>query len=402
MTTVTRILLASVAALALVPAALAAEAPQPGFPCTTEGKTESLSGGLIKCTNGTWQPTASPPPAGGATGTPPKGNQPAPGGGAGPTSGTNTMKAAAIFTKIGTALSQETFGSTGKQVADVTAVRLADGRIRLYAFVSPDGVRSAISTDATGTKFTAEPDRRLTFSPGGQTRAYVLDDGRVRLFYTDGGAIKSAISSDGLAFTDEGVRITQAQAGFEPGGISVVKFGSGYRAYFSNLEKPGVHAERVTRTATSPDMLTWTVGPILTGSSGSIKDGASHPFAITDGKTIALYYNGDRPGFYGALRSTSTDGITFKDERTVLAGAGDPQLLPLANGATLLYYGWDLGASGFGIAVARATASPITGVTATASSGAATKTPATKTPPKKTPPKKMPAKKPATTTTAKK
>lgn len=395
MTNVTRILLASVAALALVPAALAAEAPQPGFPCTTEGKTESLSGGLIKCTNGTWQPAASPPPTGGAaTGTPPKGNQPS-GGKPGPNAGVNTMKAAAIFTKVGTALSQETFASTGRQVADVTGVRLADGRIRLYAFVSPDGIRSAISTDATGTKFTAEPGLRLTFSPGGQTRAYVLDDGRVRLFYTNGGAINSAISSDGLTFTDEGPRITQAQAGFEPGGISIVKFGGGYRAYFSNLEKPGVHADRIARTATSSDMLTWTMGPMITGSSGSIKDGASHPFAITDGKTIALYYNGDRPGFYGALRSTSTDGITFKDERTVLAGAGDPQLIQLPGGATLLYYGWDLGSSGFGIAVARATASPISGVTATAASGASTK--ATKTPPKKTPPKK-----PATTTTAKK
>ncbi len=165
-----------------------------------------------------------------------------PGGGTPAQAGQPTasaVKTAAIFTKVGIALSADTFSSTGKQVADVTAVRLADGRVRLYAFVAPDGIRSAISTDGTGTRFVAEPGRRITWAPGGQTRAYKLSDGRVRLFYLDGGSIKSRSRSDGLSFTDEGVRITTAAAGFEPGGLSIVKVGSGYRGYFSNLEKPG-------------------------------------------------------------------------------------------------------------------------------------------------------------------
>jgi hypothetical protein len=270
------------------------------------------------------------------------------------------VKAAAIFTTVGVALSQDTFSSTGKQVADVTGVRLTDGRVRLYAFVGPEGIRSAISTNASATSFVAEPGRRIGWAPGGQTRAYVLGDGRVRLFYLDSGSIKSAISSDGLTFTDEGVRITTAAAGFEPGGISIVKVGSGYRGYFSNLEKPGVHAERIARTATSPDMLTWTVGPYVAGASGSIKDGASHPFAISKGKTIALYYNGDRGSFYGTLRATSTDGVTFKNERAILTGAGDPQLVTIGGGKTLLFYGDKIEGKGFGIRVARTTVSPVT------------------------------------------
>jgi hypothetical protein len=365
---------ATVAALALV--ATATGAIKPGDPCAKEGELADLAGGKIQCVSGAWKPVAPGAPAGGS---PPAGAPAKPGATA------STVKAAAIFTPVGVALSAETFSSTGKQVADVTAVRLSDGRVRLYAFVPPDGIRSAISTDASGTSFVAEPGRRITWSPGGQTRAYVLADGRVRLFYSDSGNLKSAISSDGLGFTDEGVRITTAQAGFEPGGFSVVKVGSGYRGYFSNLERPGVHAPRVARTATSPDMLTWTVGPYVAGASGSITEGASHPFAISDGKTIALYYNGDRGSWYGTLRATSTDGVTFSNERAILRGAGDPQLLPLAGGKTLLFYGDQIEGKGFGIRVARTTANPITA----GSAATATKKP---TPAKQA--KKKPAKKP--------
>ena len=334
---------AAVAALALVASAPGANSP--GDPCTTEGAIADLNGGKIQCVGGTWRPYAGSGPAQ-------------------PTSpATSTVKTAAIFTAVGVALSQDTFSSTGKQVADVTAVRLTDGRVRLYAFVNPDGIHSAISTDATGTRFVAEPGRRITWAPGGQTRAYALGNGRVRLFYLDAGSIKSAISSDGLAFTDEGVRITTAQAGFEPGAISIVKVGTRYRGYFSNLEKPGDSRMRIARTATSPDMLTWTVGPYIAGASGSIKSGASHPFAITNGKTIALYYNGDRGSFYGTLRATSTSGVTFSNERAILKGAGDPQLVRLSGVKTLLYYGDKVVGKGFGIRVGRTTADPVTGMT---------------------------------------
>ncbi len=329
----------------------------PGDPCTKEGEVADLSGGKIACVGGVWQPQSTGTPA-------PEGGTPAPGGDTpAPSSGSTAppIKTAAIFKTIGPVLSPATFASTSQQVADATSVLLADGRIRLYAFVSPEGILSAISTNAKGTKFTAEPGRRITWAPGGQTRAVSLPNGDVRLFYIDNGNINSAISTDGLTFTDEGVRILGADAGFEPGVLTVVKVGSSYRGYFSNLEKPGEMKERIARTATSPDMLTWTVGPYVAGSEGSIKDGASHPFAITKGKTIALYYNGDRSGWYGLLRSTSTDGVTFSNERAILQGAGDPQLQPITGGKTLLYTGGEITGKGFGILVARATVSPVTG-----------------------------------------
>jgi len=383
---------AATAAAGLLLAAAAAAANQPGDKCTTEGALADLGGGKIKCVGGTWQPST-----GGAPGTPGTPASAPAGGPATPAAGAAaaSIKTAAIFTAVGNVLSQDTFASTGRQVADSSTIRLADGRLRIYAFVSPDGIRSATSTDSTGTAFTADAGRRITWAPGGQPRAVVLDDGRVRLFYLDAGSIRSAISPDGLTFTDEGPRITTADAGFEPGGISVVKFGGVYRAYFSNLEKPGVHAERVARTATSPDMLTWTVGPIITGTAGTIKDGASHPFAVVSGKTLALYFNGDRGSFYGALRATSTDGVTFGDERAILRGAGDPNLVALPGGTTLLYYGAEIAGKGFGIAVARATADPVTGQGTTAKAAATTTKTTVKAPAKApvkqpTPAKKLP------------
>lgn len=164
----TAFLASALAALALV--ATATGANNPGDPCTTEGAIADLSGGKVQCVGGTWRPLAPTGPA-----------QPA-------SPGASTVKTAAIFTAVGVALSAETFSSGGQQVADVTAVRPADGRVRLYAFVAPGGIQSAISTDATGTSFVAEPGRRITLAPGGQTRAYVLDDGRVRLFTSTAGA----------------------------------------------------------------------------------------------------------------------------------------------------------------------------------------------------------------------
>jgi hypothetical protein len=360
---------------ALAPAALAGAAERPGDACAPEGATADLSGGKIECSGGTWRPYAAGPGAGGP-------GAPA----AGPAApGASSVPAAAIFGPVGVALSTATFGGVAGPVADATAVRLPDGRVRLYAFVGPAGVQSAISSDTSGTSFTADPGRRITWAPGGQARAVALGDGRIRLFYLDAGAIKSAVSEDGLTFADEGVRISGADAGFEPGALTVVRVAGGYRGYFSNLEKPGVHAERIARTATSPDMLTWTVGPYVAGQGSSIAAGASHPFAVTDGKTIALYYNGDRGSFYGVLRSTSTDGVTFSGERAILQGGGDPDLLTLPGGTTLLYYGDKVDGGGFGVRVARTTANPVTG------DGAAAK-PKAKKPTKKK--KKRKARKP--------
>lgn len=318
-------------------------AEQPGDPCSQPGEVKPLGSGAIECINGRWAPSSKPvagAPVGNPTG--------APGVPGTPPKAPVMAKTAGIFTPVGPVLTQDTFGGTGKQVADPSAIRLADGRIRLYSWVNPTGLRTATSTDATGTKFVAESVAPLK-TMAGQPRAVRVDADRIRLFYTSAGTITSAISSDnGLTFTEEGPVITTAQAGFEPGTLSLVKVGSTYRAYFSNLEKPGERAERIMRTATSTDMLTWTMGPQLAMSG-------SHPFALVDAKgKIALYYAADRGSSYGIFVSTSTNGTTFTGEKFVIAGGGDADIISTGKNKWLMYYGSEVSPTmGFGVLVAR-------------------------------------------------
>jgi len=313
--------------------------PMPGSPCSKEGAYAQVGTGWVRCIDGSYQPSSPPEPSSGGT----------PGG-------SSSVPAANNFRTDGTALTSSTFGANGKQVADPTAFRLPDGRVRIYAFVNSTtglpGLRVATSTDASGLTFTADDVDPFPGTPVGQPRVFQIGPNSIRLFFVEGGNVNSAIRNDGgLTFQREGAVLTTAQAGFEPGVFSVVKVKGGYRAYFSNLEKPGERAERIMKTATSNDMRTWVVGPRV------VKGGGSHPFAVRDSKgRIALYYAADRGSTYGLMVSTSNDGVKFSGEKMVVPGAADPDLIPAKAGKYLMYYGADLGGDqGFGVKVATST-----------------------------------------------
>ncbi|MFA7323355.1 MAG: hypothetical protein WC005_03255 [Candidatus Nanopelagicales bacterium] len=327
--------------LMLIGQSIAGAAELPGEPCSKAGEVRPLGAGSIECVNGAWAPSSKQPGTANGAAVP---NAPAAPG----QPAASSAKTVKLFTSIGPVLTQETFASSNKQVADPAAIRLADGRIRIYAWVNPTGLRSATSTNASGTRFVADQSVPIQ-TMAGQPRVVRVDANHIRLFYVASGSINAAISSDnGLTFTDEGAVITSAQAGFEPGTLSLVKLGSTYRAYFSNLEKPGERAARVMKTATSTDMLHWTVGPQLNMSG-------SHPFALADAKgKIALYYAADRGSSYGIFMSTSANGTSFGKEKFVIAGGGDPDIVSNGKGKWLMYYGSEVSpAVGFGVLAAK-------------------------------------------------
>ncbi len=310
---------------------------RPGDSCSPEGNKAPFEGAPMNCQGGKWV-LEGPPPS----------------------QQSSSLKAAGNFRTLGVALDAATFSSDGRQVADATAIRLPSGKIRLFAFVNSStslpGVRSATSTNRRGTTFVNDGGDPLPGIAAGQPRVVSLGGKSMRLFYTAGGNINAAVSRDGgQTFTDEGPVITTAQAGFEPGGITIIRHKKTWRAYFSNLEKPGERTTRVMRTATSKDMLNWTMGPVITQGQGPLSAGGSHPFAVIENGRIALYYAGDRPGFYGILVSSSKNGVTFTGERTVIAGGGDPDIVRVGKKKWLMYYGADLGAAGFGVKVAAST-----------------------------------------------
>ncbi len=324
-------------------------APLPGDSCSPEGATTEGDGGTaMTCNRGKWT-LAGPPPSPGGDAPAAPGQNP---------QGSSSLKAAGNFKTVGTALTDATFGSDAGQVADATAIRLPNGKIRLFAFVnsttSRPGTLSATSTSTTGRRFVADATPPLPDVAAGQPRVVSLGGEKMRLFYIAQGSVFAAISTDGgVTFTEEGPVITTEQAGFEPGGITVIRHKGKWRAYFSNLERPGERETRVMRTATSTDMLNWAMGPIITQNTGPLKDGGSHPFAVVDKGRVALYYAGDRGGFYGILVSTSKNGIKFSSEKTVIQGGGDPDIVRVGKKKWLMYYGANLGGENFGVKVAK-------------------------------------------------
>lgn len=234
----------------------------------------------------------------------------------------------------------------------MSAVRLTDGRIRLYMYADGRGTVSALSITSDGLTFVPEPGARLPEGSGGQVRAVVLADGSIRLFATYGNGLTSWLSKDGLTFTQEsGFRLTNTAAGFAAttatSGPAVAALSGGrYRMYFSDLPRPGeTPGGHLVKSAVSTDMLTWTVeaGVRLGTGATALTGSAEHPSVLTnpDG-SVTLYYGkfqlggADPEGLY---QSTSTDGLTFETETLAVFFGNDPDAVRLVDGTLLVYYG---------------------------------------------------------------
>ena len=184
--------------------------------------------------------------------------------------------------------------NAGGVIADPSAVELSDGRIRLYIFAEGQGVRSAISND--GINFTDEPGIRVKEGDAGQPRVLLTEDGRYRLFTTRGKEIVSYLSDDGLDFSYEKKIIEATQLGLTSlSSPAIIKLpNSGYRMYVSDLPTPGgdVGGYKIV-SAYSDDMLNWTPDPGIRIGKGSeyLDYSAEHPSPVfnPDG-SIRLYF----------------------------------------------------------------------------------------------------------------
>jgi hypothetical protein len=261
---------------------------------------------------------------------------------------------AGACTIVGPLLGPSDFGvAAGLPVADASAALLADGRVRLYMFAQGRGIVSAVSVTPEGASFTPESGTRLP-DGAGMPRVVRTPSGGWRLFFISGDGIKSATSTDGLTFTVEnGFRITKEAAGFTgttvnaASGATVVRLADGrYRMYFSDLPRPGdpPGGHRI-KSAVSADQLAWTVEAGIRVGPGApaLTDSAEHPFALANADgSITLYYGKFAGGggvTEGLYHSTSADGLTFEQETYDVFFGNDPDLLRLADGTLVLYYG---------------------------------------------------------------
>lgn len=278
---------------------------------------------------------------------------------------------------------------SGQGVVGVpAAVQLSDGRVRLYYCQQPPEpptsapyyvVRSAISSD--GLDFNVEAGIRInaTGIPGNQRFSVCypsilrLANGSYRIFYngmdssaltpspgsgTEVWRIYTAVSADGLTFTDQGVAIDPTNPGwpspgayaFKPAarllsdgsiGVYYVNGGGGQQSLESAVSRDGIH-------------FSWEGGVCLPNPGAACPS----PDAITDTSTVSLpdwktmlFGKASMGGSPLSLdASYSSDGINYSSPVMVFSaptsvnlttfpqGLADPTLTRLADGSYRLYY----------------------------------------------------------------
>jgi len=233
-----------------------------------------------------------------------------------------------------------------------STIILSNGTYRMY-YTEGGEIVSATSTDGV----VWEKETGVRISSGGiydsvmavNPCVILLPDGRYRIYYDgyDGTyrRILSATSTDGITFTkDEGVRIDTAADEIDNGIASVpevIKLADGtYRMYYV-YDWYGANS---IRTATSTDSLTWTKEDPLNLEQNSVDPDV---IILSDG-TYRMFYTytpeGESPRIVSAI---SSDGINWTKESGIRVAPGgtydsavvvDPDVVALANGSYRMYY----------------------------------------------------------------
>jgi predicted GH43/DUF377 family glycosyl hydrolase len=192
---------------------------------------------------------------------------------------------------------------------------------------------------------------------GGVPFVLELPDGRYRMYYGNrGGGIQSAISSDGLNWTEEsGLRIADGGEGsgeYIVGGATVIQLDDGrYRMYYDGKTGPGDPGDVIDRiySAISSDGLNWEKEGLRVDSVGTPDNGWASVAEIVrtfDGR-YRLYYVGNavfQQGYQDYVVSAiSDDGLDFTREGVVSglpALAHDPAVITFSNGTYWMFYAY--------------------------------------------------------------
>lgn len=245
--------------------------------------------------------------------------------------------------------------------ADADVVQIAENKWRLYYAVQPEvqpnnfEVYSATSTD--GKKWKQESGTRKTMATFPDV--VKLENGKYRMYYQSAGVIKSAISSDGLSFSDEsGTRVgtnnseglnfdnvaAPTVAQLDDDSFVMVYRGSINKRYAANVPN---QTTNVFMWATSDDGLTFKQKGLALDSRNSTLSGQ------LDGADLSKWDDEYKVFMtsYAGVFEASFDGKKFGEPKLAFAGnakkqgdmymgqpPGDPTLAEI-DGTWFMYYG---------------------------------------------------------------
>ncbi|MFC2070110.1 hypothetical protein ACFLTB_02915 [Chloroflexota bacterium] len=189
------------------------------------------------------------------------------------------------------------------------------------------------------TSFVWTSDPGIRYEDASVPFVHRLNDGRIRLYHGGRNGISCAISEDGLAFNEEAVAIIrQGRPGDMDTIVSdptVVKIEDDrVRMYYKGADGPGGPGQAVhtVHSAVSSDGLNFEYEGIRIDSQLTPDRGwASVPDAIVlpDGR-VRLYYVSDGLDVgHGIVSAISSDGLNFTREGPVLTGYVDPSVIML-------------------------------------------------------------------------
>lgn len=193
---------------------------------------------------------------------------------------------------------------------------------------------------ATSLSFSWEKDSGSRVVDGSVPFVHLLDDGKIRLYYCNSNGILSAISEDGLTFTEEqGVRISPG-TGFESQVCdpTIVNLPDGkIRMYYKGADSlaggPGQSIHKIY-SAVSSDGLTFQKEGLRIDSETSGDNGwASVPDAVTlpDGR-VRIYYVTAAEMQHGIGSAISSDGLNFEKEPGIrVENLVDPALVTIGD-----------------------------------------------------------------------
>jgi hypothetical protein len=189
-------------------------------------------------------------------------------------------------------------------------------------------------------------DEGIRLEDGSVPNIHRLEDGRFRMYYGGAGGILSAISQEGLTFTKEsGVRVPSGSQGSLEMIVSdptlVILNDCRMRMYYKGASGSGGPGQAIHSifSAISTDGLQFEKEGIRIDSQQTVDRGwASVPEAIVlpDGKVRLYYVSDGLDVIHGIVSAISDDALNFTREETRLTGFVDPAIIRLTDGSYLM------------------------------------------------------------------